>query len=197
MTLLYSLNGNRPAPLPFRITLPNGFTRTDPSTFTEDEILAAGFTGPYVEPPYAPATEQLDWIDGAFVVEVLPPSFSTPRWVEFSSSIMAMPAINAMLGAVLQAAPGLYGGLVVGLQQASEGDSRVFLSSWNAAHAAGLLTTELIIAMQEIAAEYELPEKFIEALAAYQMVRARNEDGTFKSDDPATPNVDEAWVASA
>jgi hypothetical protein len=98
---------------------------------------------------------------------------------------------------VLQSAPGLYGGLVVGLQNASEGDSRVFLNSWNTAYVLELLTTELIISVQEIAAEYELPEAFIEALAAYQMVRARNEDGTFIADDPATPDVDEAWVPAA
>ncbi len=70
---LYSLHGARPEPLPFRITLPNGFTRTDPSTFTEDEIIAAGFTGPYTEPSYDPATEQLDWVDGVYSVVPLPP----------------------------------------------------------------------------------------------------------------------------
>jgi hypothetical protein len=61
MTLLYSHNNARPEPLPFRIALPNGFTRTDPSTFTEDEITAAGFTGPFTEPSYDAKTEVLDW----------------------------------------------------------------------------------------------------------------------------------------
>jgi hypothetical protein len=69
-----------------------------------------------------------------------------------------------MLGAVLQAAPGLYGGLVVGLQNASEGDSRVFLNSWHAAYAMTLVSEELIITVQEIAGEYDLPQEFIEAL---------------------------------
>jgi hypothetical protein len=72
-------------------------------------------------------------VDGAYVIEALPPPIPTPRWVDFSAIVMSLPAINIMLGAVLQAAPGLYGGLVVGLQNASEGDSRVFLNSWNAA----------------------------------------------------------------
>jgi len=94
------------------------------------------------------------------IVEEVPP----PRWVDFSAVIMALPAINVMLGAVLQAAPGLYGGLVVGLQNASEGDSRVFLNSWNAAFAVGLLSAELITTVQEIAAEYDLPQEFIDAL---------------------------------
>jgi hypothetical protein len=69
-----------------------------------------------------------------------------------------------MLGAVLQNAPGLYGGLVVGLQNASEGDSRVFLNSWNAAYAMGLISPELITTVQQIAGEYDLPEAFIGAL---------------------------------
>jgi hypothetical protein len=104
------------------------------------------------------------WIisDPPIVEEVPPPV--VPRWVDFSAAIMAMPAINVMLGAVLQAAPGLYGGLVVGLQNASEGDSRVFLNSWNAAYAMGLVSEELITTVQAVAGEYDLPQEFIDAL---------------------------------
>jgi hypothetical protein len=96
------------------------------------------------------------------VIEARPP---VPKWVDFSAAIMAMPAVNVMLGAVLQAAPGLYGGLVVGLQQASEGDSRVFLNSWHAAITMALVTEELIATVQGIAIEYDLPETFINSLA--------------------------------
>lgn len=42
-TIFYSHNGDYPAPIPFRIRLSNGYTRTDPSTFTEEEILDAGY----------------------------------------------------------------------------------------------------------------------------------------------------------
>ena len=163
--MLYSIRQQRPAPLPFRIRLSNGFTRTEPASFTTEEITDAGYVGPYTEPTYDAATEQLLWVDGAYVIEALPPPIPTPRWVDFSAVVMSLPAINVMLGAVLQAAPGLYGGLVVGLQNASEGDSRVFLNSWNAAYAMGLLSAGLITTVQEIAAEYDLPESFIEALA--------------------------------
>ena len=83
---LYSLHGARPEPLPFRITLPNGFTRTDPSTFTEDEIHAAGFTGPYAPPPCDPATEQLGWVDGAYVVEPLPPPPPAPEPLDLTAT---------------------------------------------------------------------------------------------------------------
>ena len=162
--MLYSIHNQRPAPLPHLIRLSDGRPRTDPASFTAEEILDAGYIGPYTEPPYNAATEQLLWRDGAYVIEALPPSIPTPRWVDFSAAIMAMPAINVMLGAVLQAAPGLYGGLVVGLQQASEGDSRVFLNSWHAAIAMTLVSEELITTVQGIAAEYDLPQGFIDAL---------------------------------
>jgi hypothetical protein len=161
--MLYSIRQQRPAPLPFRIRLSDGFTRYAHQPPTTEEILDAGYVA-YTEPDYDAATEQLLWRDGAYVIEALPPPIPTPRWVDFSAAIMAMPAINVMLGAVLQAAPGLYGGLVVGLQNASEGDSRVFLNSWNAAYAMGLLSAELITTVRGVAGEYDLPQEFIDAL---------------------------------
>jgi hypothetical protein len=161
--MLYSIRQQRPAPLPFRIRLSNGFTRTEPASFTAEEITDAGYIA-YTEPAYNAATEQLLWVDGAYVIEALPPPIPTPRWVDFSAAIMAMPAINVMLGAVLQAAPGLYGGLVVGLQNASEGDSRVFLNSWHAAIAMTLVSEELITTVQGVAGEYDLPQEFIDSL---------------------------------
>ena len=162
--MLYSLHNQRPAPLPFRIRLSSGFTRYAHQPPTAEEILDAGYVA-YTEPVYDAATEQLLWVDGAYVIEALPPPIPTPRWVDYSAVIMALPAANLMLAAVLQAAPGLYGGLVVGLQQASEGDSRVFLGSWQAAYAMELITPELITTVQELATEYDLPEVFIDSLA--------------------------------
>ena len=162
--MLYSLHNQRPAPLPHRIRMPDGFTRTDASTFTQEEIQAAGYSGPYTEPSYNSSTEQLLWVNGEYVIEALPPPPIVPRWVDFSAVVMALPSVNLMLGEVLQNAPGLYGGLVVGLQNASEGDSRVFLNSWNAAYTMGLISPELITTVQEIAGEYDLPEAFIGAL---------------------------------
>jgi hypothetical protein len=111
------------------------------------------------QPPAPSPTAQ--WTDGIWT-EPVPTVI--PRWVDFSAAIMAMPAINVMLGAVLQAAPGLYGGLVVGLQNASEGDSRVFLNSWHAAIAMTLVSEELITTVQGVAGEYDLPQEFIDAL---------------------------------
>ena len=41
---LYSYNGGYPSSLPFRIRLSNGTTKTDPSTFSIDDLNDAGYT---------------------------------------------------------------------------------------------------------------------------------------------------------
>ena len=62
--MIYTKNGSYPAELPFRILMPDGSTRTDPSSFTDDEVAAAGYVA--VEPE--PAGDVVDWIDGAWFV---------------------------------------------------------------------------------------------------------------------------------
>jgi hypothetical protein len=47
---LYYKDNSLPKELPFRITLSNGMTRTDPSSFTDEEIADAG----YIEAPEKP-----------------------------------------------------------------------------------------------------------------------------------------------
>ena len=58
--MLYSYQGNYPQTLPFRIRLSNGFTRTDPASFTQDEIQDAGFTEAPDQPSYT-STQVLEW----------------------------------------------------------------------------------------------------------------------------------------
>lgn len=60
MTKLYSYQNAFPKQLPFRIRLPNGFTRTDPNTFTEEEILLAGFVE-VPEKPFVGEKKSLSW----------------------------------------------------------------------------------------------------------------------------------------
>ena len=56
----YSKNGNFPEPLPNRIVLPDGTTRTDNTTFTEDEILAVGYKlAPNM--PSVPYPNKVEW----------------------------------------------------------------------------------------------------------------------------------------
>ena len=71
--ILYSFKGQEPKPLPHRISLPNGFTRTDSSTFTDLEISEAGFSGPYALPDFDPQTQQVIWVDGDYEVTERPP----------------------------------------------------------------------------------------------------------------------------
>ncbi len=164
--MLYSLHGNRPAPLPFRITLPNGFTRTDPSTFTEDEILAAGFTGPYTEPPYDSATEQLDWADGIYTVVPLLPTPPQPRWVDFGTALGTDALVNQFIASLAQAAPVLHLMVGVGMGQAAQGDSQTFLAAWAMGTTQGLITPDLAAHVAELAEQHDLPDEFVEALVA-------------------------------
>jgi len=166
--MLYSINNSRPALLPFRIQFPNGFTRTDPATFTPDEIGNAGYLGPYTEPIYDPATQQLLWVNGAYVIETLPPPPPppphSPRWVDFGAAVQANLAINQLMGTALQQAPALGLGLGVGLGKAADGDARVFLSSWGIAKQLNLITPQLVTEVTALAQQFDLPADFVAAL---------------------------------
>lgn len=61
---LYSYQNQEPQELPERIRLSDNTTRTDSSTFTDDEIASAGFTGPYVKPNFNEAIETQSWNSG-------------------------------------------------------------------------------------------------------------------------------------
>jgi hypothetical protein len=87
-----------------------------------------------------------------------------PQWIAFGDAVMADPGVNLMLGAALQNAPGLYGGLTVGLGKAADGDSRVFTRAWAAALAVGLVTPKLAAHVQALAEPFDLPAEFIEGL---------------------------------
>lgn len=65
--MLYSLNGQYPDILPFRIKMSDGRTRTDPSSFTSEEIADAGFVA-VSNPPSAEYPQRVDWVDGEWIV---------------------------------------------------------------------------------------------------------------------------------
>jgi hypothetical protein len=58
---LYSKDGSYPNQIPFRIRLSNGLTRTEPSTFTPEEIADAGFIAVEDPPAFIPDTQILEW----------------------------------------------------------------------------------------------------------------------------------------
>jgi hypothetical protein len=171
MTALYSYLGSMPAPLPFRITLPSGFTRTDPSTFTPDEIAAAGYIGPIVPPEHNPETEYLAWVGGEYRVETLPPAEPTepePRWQEFAAALVLHPEVGPMVEAFLDALAvskkSLVGMVYVGLGQAAQGDGQTFGNAWTLATMQGFVVPELAAAVAALAVHYDLPPEFIAAL---------------------------------
>lgn len=52
----------------FRVRLADGGSRTDPETFTPEELAEWGYTGPYEKPDYDPKTQRLEWTGNAFIV---------------------------------------------------------------------------------------------------------------------------------
>lgn len=67
---LYSYKGNIPAELPERIRLSNGMTRTDSSTFTEEEIADAGYIL-VDDPPEINQFQTLSWTQNGWVISNL------------------------------------------------------------------------------------------------------------------------------
>lgn len=78
--MLYSCNGAYPALLPNRIRLSNGMTRTDSSTFTEEELVDAGYF-PAENPPAITYPEILDWINNTWVIRQPNQSEKDALWI--------------------------------------------------------------------------------------------------------------------
>ncbi len=68
--MLYSHNNQFPGPLPERIRLSSGLTRTDSSTFTEEEITDAGYVLAGENPSFSD-TEKVIWNGSAWEVIAL------------------------------------------------------------------------------------------------------------------------------
>lgn len=59
--MLYSYKGQEPKRLPLRIRLSDGTTRTNPDTFSDQEIADAGFIGPIPIPEINSDTQNRYW----------------------------------------------------------------------------------------------------------------------------------------
>jgi hypothetical protein len=77
--MLYSKNGSYPTRLPHRIMLSDGTTRTDNTSFTEEEIADAGYV--LVDnPPQADYPNKLDWDGSDWIIREPNPSETSQRW---------------------------------------------------------------------------------------------------------------------
>ena len=66
--MLYSYKGEYPTSLPERIRLSDGITRTDSSTFTEEELTDAGYVAAGDYPAYDSTTQKVIWNGTAWEV---------------------------------------------------------------------------------------------------------------------------------
>ncbi len=64
---MWYIKDNKPTRLPTRLSLPDGSTRTDPLTFTEEEIRLAGYLRA-PSPPQAQFPQRADWSNGVWTV---------------------------------------------------------------------------------------------------------------------------------
>lgn len=75
---LYTKSGSYPSSLPHRIRLSSGFTRTDPSQFTEEDIADAGYIPAPLQPEYDSETQRLDWNGSDWDIVETPPAPINP-----------------------------------------------------------------------------------------------------------------------
>ena len=79
---LYSYKGEEPQPLPKRIRLDNGETRTSLGELTSEELLALGFVGPITKPEIDPNLSKIsrrDWNGSEYQINM--PSKPFASWV--------------------------------------------------------------------------------------------------------------------
>lgn len=88
---LYSKNGNYPTEIPDRIRLKNGLTRTNKSTFTDEEIENAGYVK-VSPPPLYEHPNVLDWDGHNMQWVVRPPNEQelTQKWQEIKAMCETM-----------------------------------------------------------------------------------------------------------
>lgn len=119
-----------------------------------------------------------------------------PDWSEFKRQALTHPGLNAAIAAALPLAPAAALALPAALLRAEAGAVSDFAGCWRAIVAvvpsANAMIPELLAAAQAC----NLPVEFIEAVQPAWLERARDDQGRFIADDPATPE-DEAWVPAS
>jgi hypothetical protein len=176
-------------------------------------------------PQHDPATHSLsetrtvdraagEWRWG-WILLALPPVPPAPDWRTFKRTLLANPAVNALLGGSLSQAPAAGLSLPATLLAAADGDDvDDFRGAWVALRRQGLVSPELLQQVRALAMALHLPEGFIAALGGsnrpaatavgqewvdaagdlWTVVQARGEDGQPLADDPATPERESlAW----
>ena len=85
--MLYSYLGQYPLPLPHRIRFSDGSTKTDSTTFTEEELSDLGYV--YAgDPPDFEYPNVLDWINNEWVVREPNEQEIFTRWIEIKENCL-------------------------------------------------------------------------------------------------------------
>jgi hypothetical protein len=148
-----------------------------------------------------------EWRWGWSVTD-LPPVVPPADWRSFKRTLLSHPAINALLGGGMSAAPAAAISLPATLLAASGGgEVDDFRAAWLSLRRLGLVSAELLQEVRALAIGLHLPDVFVAALGGstrpaaetvgqewvdaagdlWVVVQARGEGGQFLADDPATP----------
>lgn len=171
-----------------------------------------GFT---VQPTRTVDLDAAEWRWGWEVVEIVPLE-PEPDWGTFKREVMAHPQVNLALGGGLGQVPAAAIALpATVIASAAGGGVDDFRTAWLALRSAGLVSAELLAEVRELATACRLPEPFVAALGGairpepesvgqewlssdgtfWRVVQARDADGAFAQDDPATPERESLeWV---
>jgi len=123
----------------------------------------------------------------------VPPAPPMPDWGAFKSGLLVSESVAQVMGAAREAGcePAVTN-LPVALEKAQGGNVGEFAACWGLVASAGGATPQALAALVVAAQAANLPAEFVGALQPTPE-RARDEQGRFIADDPATPE-DEAWV---
>lgn len=117
----------------------------------------------------------------------------TSNWPTFKKRMLSHPGVKAMMLAAMNQQPQATLTLPAALLRAEEGNCSDFSGCWRAIlSAAPDAASPLVAELSAAAVTANLPAEFVQAVSG-QRVRARDAQGRFVADDPATPE-DEAWV---
>lgn len=87
-----------------------------------------------------------------------------PKWDDFAALLMQEPRVKLFLKEVVSLDPGVFGGFIGGLAQASSNGPGFFVFTWQKVSAQGLIPPELREFVIEAAEQSDLPADFLQVL---------------------------------
>lgn len=174
----------------YATTNPSDVREIDADTIAAWEASDNPKRGLWIEQPPAPTSDAI-WQDEAWAIPPAPEP--TPNWSQLKSFALTHPGLNAAMASALPLVPAAALALPAALMRAESGAVADFAGCWRAVCAAANPAPEVVAELVTAAHAANLPAEFVGVLAP-ELIRARDEQGRFIADDPATPR-DEAWAS--